>query len=1013
MANIVKGQIGNALESVAPDGIVATADAIYDETKGKSQEQINEDIKQSLAEQANNIGYYECGTAAATAAKEITGGSYKLPEAAPYGGSIKVKFTYKNSAANPTLSINLSDPKPLYYNGSIASSTNTWEDGDVLDLYYDGINFNARSVVEKFATGEKVKNVGIDAEPIADSKNLVESGGIKKELVLGAVYDVSAKNPTAGSTNDGKWESLSTLLSDASIDTLIPTSVRRGGMSIKFIQSSDNKYMQYRLTADEWSVDTNNWAIVDDGVYVDNPEFIYVKTDAKGNILFGIKVDGEPYFGVGCPKQVKEYIIDNFANIKVDKEEGKSLIDADYAEGVSQIENLEFVEVHTDADNKILYGVKQDGDFYFGAGIPSQIQKKLDSKVEADEIVEFVADKVDKEEGKSLIDADYASSQSVVETPEYIEAKTDSEGKLLAGRTPDGVAFERVGFTTPKASIDGYTIENIEDIEKRAEILTDSEGKILSFRDEDGVKHEEVGISTNVMHSETINSKTINTNQVNILSNEGLSNLSESINKSFSTVRDAIDEGRTGVIQVGENIVVGLHSLERNYTAKDIEQNYKNVISVPKFPFIKKVSLHRLYDDAETPNMLYICNHSDKHIFYSICPTQAKHIDYNSFDEYNSNYFYYADKNTPSDIHKVLLPNTVDGIAINRRIKYIFEMSNGDCLIEIENGSMINSKNGHHNIYKVSNVFSGITIQENDITLSLSFDYYNERISAFDQIVEYKAGHIVLAPYGNGRTGKVYITKDYGNTWDLIFCSDTENSTHYIKPKAQRLGEENAYGVWPTSEFLVAENTLDWSATSNGNVHIHGIAYDSWYDRIWICTGDGAFNKNDVTGIWWTDDMGYTWKRVGGYVGISTHMSSQMMGVIPMEHCVLFSTDGKGDGFFRWCRNGKDTIIKIEECYNYLGYRTDLVIEAGRSIVTKNGFCLTSFAPDNINDGDWINKGGIVATCNGFDFEKIYEDSFSEGTFETAEIGWQCDITDCDNKLILSADKGGFIELIY
>ena len=203
MANIVKGKIGNALMSVAPDGIVATADAIYDETKGKSQEQINEDTKQSLAEQVSNIGYYECGTAAATAAKEITGGGYKLPDAAPYGGTLKVKFTYKNSAANPTLSINRSPAKPLYYNGAIASSTNTWEDGDVLDLYYDGTNFNARSVVEKFATGEKVKNVGIDSEPTAGSDNLVKSSGVNARISENVVEGVLHFN---GKGNTGVFE---------------------------------------------------------------------------------------------------------------------------------------------------------------------------------------------------------------------------------------------------------------------------------------------------------------------------------------------------------------------------------------------------------------------------------------------------------------------------------------------------------------------------------------------------------------------------------------------------------------------------------------------------------------------------------------------------------------------------------------------------------------------------------------------------------------------------------------
>lgn len=184
MSNIVKGKIGNALESVAPDGIVATADAIFDETKGKKQDQINEDVDQGLSAQYHNTGYYECDTAAATAAKTISTGSYsyQLPSTPPYGGSIKVKFTNKNSAANPTLSINLSDPKPLYYNGAIASASNTWEDGDVLDLYYDGTNFNATSVVEKFATGEKVKEVGIDSEPTVGSNNLVKSGGVYEEV---------------------------------------------------------------------------------------------------------------------------------------------------------------------------------------------------------------------------------------------------------------------------------------------------------------------------------------------------------------------------------------------------------------------------------------------------------------------------------------------------------------------------------------------------------------------------------------------------------------------------------------------------------------------------------------------------------------------------------------------------------------------------------------------------------------------------------------------------------------
>jgi len=102
-----------------------------------------------------------------------------------------------------------------------------------------------------------------DDEPTAGSDNLVKSGGVQNELVLGAVYDVSAKNPTAGPNNDGKWESLSVLLSDANLSTLIPVAVRKGGMSIKFVQSSDNKYVQYiylgTSIANADFTNVNNW----------------------------------------------------------------------------------------------------------------------------------------------------------------------------------------------------------------------------------------------------------------------------------------------------------------------------------------------------------------------------------------------------------------------------------------------------------------------------------------------------------------------------------------------------------------------------------------------------------------------------------------------------------------------------------------------------------------------------------------------------------------------------------
>ena len=143
--------------------------------------------------------------------------------------------------------------------------------------------------------------IGIDDVPTVRSNSLVKSGGVQNELALGAVYDVSAKNPTAGPNNDGKWESLSALLSDANLNTLIPTAYRKGGMSIKFVHTNDNKYVQYRLVTNSFSTNVSDWQGVDDeptvgsnnlvksggvvnycGEYVENPEFRFDAHDKNG-----------------------------------------------------------------------------------------------------------------------------------------------------------------------------------------------------------------------------------------------------------------------------------------------------------------------------------------------------------------------------------------------------------------------------------------------------------------------------------------------------------------------------------------------------------------------------------------------------------------------------------------------------------------------------------------------------------------------------------------------------------
>ena len=78
------------------------------------------------------------------------------------------------------------------------------------------------------------------------------------------IYDVSSHN------NGAVFESLQALLSSSNLSTLIPTSVRCGGMSIRFIQgsvpNSNNKYVQWRYMGTDDATFTNiaNWKSVEE-----------------------------------------------------------------------------------------------------------------------------------------------------------------------------------------------------------------------------------------------------------------------------------------------------------------------------------------------------------------------------------------------------------------------------------------------------------------------------------------------------------------------------------------------------------------------------------------------------------------------------------------------------------------------------------------------------------------------------------------------------------------------------
>ena len=103
-----------------------------------------------------------------------------------------------------------------------------------------------RSTLNEFVDKVETTETGIE-ENVSDINTKIT--GLGKE----GIYDVTANNDGA------TFASLSALLSDENLSILIPVEVRGGGMSIRFVRSSDNKYVQYRLTNQNWSIDVNDW----------------------------------------------------------------------------------------------------------------------------------------------------------------------------------------------------------------------------------------------------------------------------------------------------------------------------------------------------------------------------------------------------------------------------------------------------------------------------------------------------------------------------------------------------------------------------------------------------------------------------------------------------------------------------------------------------------------------------------------------------------------------------------
>lgn len=288
---------------------------------------------------------------------------------------------------------------------------------------------------------------------------------------------------------------------------------------------------------------------------IESPEFLKAITDSEDRFLCGIKPDGSVEWVKGIPSPIRAKLqeivrqiqlqITNLQETKVDKEEGKSLIEDEVKECFRVISNDEFLWAVVDSEDRVLFGLYREtgepyyplnemyhviqNEEYFAAWVTTddkivlglrrdgQIIGEIHAVNALKETIKKIQEELQKEisylrDEVGVIDSNLKELLDVVslqENPEYLAVEKDADGRVLSATYNDGSHYShnlksetidaKVDKKEGKSLIDADVADahsTLEDPEGRTEITTDAEDKVISYRDADGVKNELTGFNS-------------------------------------------------------------------------------------------------------------------------------------------------------------------------------------------------------------------------------------------------------------------------------------------------------------------------------------------------------------------------------------------------------------------------------------------------------------------------------------------------------------------------------------
>ena len=514
------------------------------------------------------------------------------------------------------MSINLTDELlAKTKKGKIASAKQVFLNGDQENLQQIGDKTHQLE--------DAIKDITVSGG--ASTANAVsynnETSGMTAVTAQGAIDELAAKNKAQDVTIGTKAEK-------SEVATELDKKFDKENIAQEFGDSEDKVVSQFALPYR----------------YIQNEEFIFAKVDANDKLLFGIQWDGTPVFGktsavenrlqsqvnlladkittilgdddttsaIDTLKELKNFFasidntqtltsilanlnsvstklgedIKNLQDTKVDKEEGKSLIEDEVKERFKVIENEEFIHAVVDSEDRLLFGiyrdsgkpyfplnemyhVEQNEEFFavwldaanhvlFGIRRDGQIIGEIHAVNALKQVIsQLQSDLASLQEKVGAIDTNLKELLDVFslqENPEYMAVEKDADDKVLSATYNDGSHY----IHNAKSETIPTEFEHIEDPEGRSEITIDAESKLLGYRDSKGIRYEQSmqidhfyknGREINYATEDYVNNKPLDEDKIHISKLEGVKDYSypnlfnsRSIQKYDSAFADKVYE---------------------------------------------------------------------------------------------------------------------------------------------------------------------------------------------------------------------------------------------------------------------------------------------------------------------------------------------------------------------------------------------------------------------------------------------------------------------------------------